>query len=112
MEKNNEPFKGAVSVKKIANSVVVSNGKIKPTEAVYERFKTFVLRFNKVKYTTNEIENLTDVEKYNLALRDKDDCKIYDKHNYERLCNSQYPMETYAIIYIVNIPKEIIDDNE
>ena len=31
MEKNNEPFKGAVSVKKIANSIVVSNNKIKPT---------------------------------------------------------------------------------
>lgn len=112
MEKNNEPFKGAVSVKKIANSIVVSNNKIKPTEDIYLPFTTIVARFSKSKYNKCAIDMLSDVDKYKLALADNENCQLYNKDDYSNMRNEHRPMEEFVLTYIINVPTTIINGNE
>lgn len=72
-----------------------------PIENIYEPFKVYVLTFSKRYYDRNSLENLSDIEKYNLANGDRMNCAIYDSTEYTNLLNEYRLMDRYVYTYIV-----------
>ena len=59
-----------------------------------------VLTFSKIAYKREDLESKTDEEKYELALSDKENCRIMDAKEYTDMLNEFRPMEKYVYTYI------------
>lgn len=65
-----------------------------------------VLRFDKSHYDKNDLDNMSDIEKYQAASRENSNCWIYTSSEYCDMINSSKPMEKYVWMYIISIPTE------
>lgn len=67
-----------------------------------------VLRFDKSHYDKNDLDNMSDIEKYQVASKENSNCWIYTASEYCDMINGFKPMEKYVWMYIISIPTEKI----
>ena len=62
-----------------------------------------VLTFTRKKYEREKLEAMSDKEKYNTALKDRENCKIWKIADYVKQLNDCKPMDM-CYTYIVGTP--------
>jgi len=75
-----------------------------------EPLKVLVLLFDKGHYKRSELDKMSNVEKYKVALLDKAKCVIYNVDEYVDMINSFKPMERYVWTYIITLPMEVYEN--
>lgn len=66
----------------------------------------YVVTLDKGHYKKKDLEEMSDKEKFETALKDNKRCQVYTRYEYEDLINAFKPLEKYVWTYIVRVPCE------